>query len=111
MPTHVKINMKELLLNRRIDGSGITLILSFQKPEVLGNKVEMQLTKLVEENPTILRFGIACEFPDARVRIHEKIQENNDECEYFIIQPIYSYTIYENFVSFLSATFYFKNTY
>ncbi|CAG2199773.1 TMOD [Mytilus edulis] len=50
-----------------------------QKPEVLGNKVEMQLTKLVEENPTILRFGIACEFPDARVRIHEKIQENNDE--------------------------------
>lgn len=50
-----------------------------QKPEVLGNKVEMQLTKLIEENPTMLRFGIACEFPDARVRIHEKIQVNNDE--------------------------------
>lgn len=50
-----------------------------QKPEVLGNKVEMQLTKLIEQNSTILRFGIACEFPDARIRIHEKLQENNDE--------------------------------
>ena len=54
----------------------------FQKPEVLGNKVEMQLTKLIEQNDTLLRFGIACEFPDARIRIHEKLQENNDSCKY-----------------------------
>ncbi|XP_061167763.1 tropomodulin-1-like isoform X2 [Saccostrea echinata] len=49
-----------------------------QKPEVLGNKVEMALVKLVGENSNLLRFGIALEFPDARVRIHEKLQENND---------------------------------
>ncbi|XP_048748934.1 tropomodulin-like isoform X2 [Ostrea edulis] len=49
-----------------------------QKPEVLGNKVEMALVKLVGENKNLLRFGIALEFPDARVRIHEKLQENND---------------------------------
>nr|XP_034321358.1 tropomodulin-1 isoform X1 [Crassostrea gigas] len=49
-----------------------------QKPEVLGNKVEMTLVKLIGENSTLLRFGIALEFPDARVRIHEKLQENND---------------------------------
>jgi tropomodulin len=62
----------------------ITYVCVFlQKPEVLGNKIEMQLTKLMEENATMLRFGIACEFPDARIRIHEKLQENNDECRYF----------------------------
>lgn len=57
----------------------IELRITNQKPEVLGNKIEMQLTKLMEENATMLRFGIACEFPDARIRIHEKLQENNDE--------------------------------
>ena len=45
----------------------------------------MQLTKLIEQNATMLRFGIACEFPDARIRIHEKLQENNDECRYFFL--------------------------
>ncbi|KAK3096233.1 hypothetical protein FSP39_024800 [Pinctada imbricata] len=49
-----------------------------QKPEVLGNKVEMQLLKLIQQNDTLLKLGIALEFPDARVRIHEKLQDNND---------------------------------
>ncbi|XP_014786736.1 tropomodulin-2 isoform X1 [Octopus bimaculoides] len=49
-----------------------------QKPSLLGNKVEMAITKLVEANDTLLRFGIWFEYPDARVRVQEKIQKNND---------------------------------
>ena len=55
------------------------LSVHLQKPEVLGNKVETKLTKLIEENETMLRFGIALEFPDARVRVTEKLQTNNDQ--------------------------------
>lgn len=50
-----------------------------QKPSVLGNQVEMAITKLIEENDTMLRFGIWFEYPDARVRVQEKIQKNNDQ--------------------------------
>lgn len=50
-----------------------------QKPSVLGNQVEMAITKLIEDNDTILRFGIWFEYPDARVRVQEKIQKNNDQ--------------------------------
>jgi len=50
-----------------------------QKPSVLGNQVEMAITKLIEANDSILRFGIWFEFPDARVRVNEKIQKNNDQ--------------------------------
>ncbi|XP_021354550.1 tropomodulin-1-like isoform X2 [Mizuhopecten yessoensis] len=49
-----------------------------QKPEALGNKVEMKLLKLIEANTSLLRFGIHFEFPEPRVRIHDKIQNNND---------------------------------
>ena len=53
---------------------------------MLGNKVETQITKLINENNKILRFGIAFEFPDARIRVSKKLEDNLDECKdiYFI---------------------------
>jgi len=57
----------------------IELRVANQKPEVLGNKAETQITKLIEANETMLRFGIALEFPDARIRVTEKLQTNNDQ--------------------------------
>ncbi|XP_069102435.1 tropomodulin-1-like isoform X1 [Argopecten irradians] len=50
-----------------------------QKPEALGNKVEMKVLKLIEANTSLLKFGISFEFPEPRVRVHDKIQNNNDE--------------------------------
>lgn len=50
-----------------------------QKPEVLGNKVETQITKLIIENNKMLRFGIAFEFADARIRVTKKLEDNLDE--------------------------------
>jgi len=63
------INCQKKLKEFRVDN---------QKPSVLGNQVEMAITKLIEDNDSILRFGIWFEFPDARVRVQEKIQKNND---------------------------------
>ncbi|CAL1300198.1 unnamed protein product [Larinioides sclopetarius] len=49
-----------------------------QSPSILGNKIEMEITKLVEENKTLLRLGLCFDVPDARVRITEHLQKNND---------------------------------
>ncbi|GFW90335.1 tropomodulin [Trichonephila clavipes] len=49
-----------------------------QSPVVLGNKIEMEITKIVEENKTLLRLGLCFDVPDARVRITEHLQKNND---------------------------------
>lgn len=57
----------------------VELRVANQKPEVLGNKVETQITKLINENDKILRFGIAFEFPDARIRVTKKLEDNLDE--------------------------------
>lgn len=57
----------------------VELRLANQKPEVLGNKVETQITKLINENNKMLRFGIAFEFADARIRVTKKLEDNLDE--------------------------------
>jgi len=49
-----------------------------QKPEILGVKIEMEIAKLVEENSSLLRLGIAFEIPDARIRVQQHLQRNND---------------------------------
>ncbi|KAL4216566.1 Tropomodulin-1 [Mactra antiquata] len=50
-----------------------------QKPEALGNKVEMKIIKLVEENDVLKTLGLAFEFPETRVRVTTKLQDNNDQ--------------------------------
>ncbi|KAF2362657.1 Tropomodulin [Trinorchestia longiramus] len=52
--------------------------LANQQQSVLGNKIEMQLTNLIEENPTLLRVGIHFEFNDARNRVSRQLQKNLD---------------------------------
>ncbi|XP_025082063.1 tropomodulin-like [Pomacea canaliculata] len=64
------INVNQILLELRVAN---------QKPEILGNKVEMQISRLLQENKTLLRFGITFEFPDARIRTHERLKQNFDD--------------------------------
>ncbi|CAL4085106.1 unnamed protein product, partial [Meganyctiphanes norvegica] len=52
--------------------------LANQRSSILGNKIEMQLTELVEANPTILRIGLHFEFNDARNRVSRHLQKNLD---------------------------------
>uniref|UniRef100_A0A1Y1JZA2 Tropomodulin n=2 Tax=Photinus pyralis TaxID=7054 RepID=A0A1Y1JZA2_PHOPY len=49
-----------------------------QRSQVLGNKIEMEITSLVEQNPTLLRLGLHLEYNDARHRIAAHLQRNID---------------------------------
>uniref|UniRef100_A0A2A4IUW4 Tropomodulin n=1 Tax=Heliothis virescens TaxID=7102 RepID=A0A2A4IUW4_HELVI len=51
---------------------------SNQRSQVLGNKIEMEITSLVEQNPTLLRLGLHLEYSDARHRIASHLQRNID---------------------------------
>lgn len=51
---------------------------SNQRSQVLGNKIEMEITHLVEQNPTLLRLGLHLEYSDARHRIASHLQRNID---------------------------------
>jgi len=51
---------------------------SNQRSQVLGNKIEMEITGLVEKNPTLLRLGLHLEYNDARHRIAAHLQRNID---------------------------------
>ncbi|XP_053208207.1 tropomodulin-like [Panonychus citri] len=51
---------------------------SNQRPAILGNRIEMEITKLVEANNSLLRLGLHLDAPDARARIAQQIQKNID---------------------------------
>ncbi|ODN00067.1 Tropomodulin [Orchesella cincta] len=51
---------------------------SNQRQQVLGNKTEMDITQLIEQNPTILRVGLHFEYNDARNRVATHLQRNLD---------------------------------
>lgn len=48
----------------------------------MGNKIEMEITQLVEQNPTLLRLGLHLEFNDARHRVAAHLQRNIDRSKY-----------------------------
>jgi len=50
-----------------------------QKPEMLGNKIEMEIASTVEKNPTILRLGIHLEYNNSRDRVAKHLQANRDK--------------------------------
>lgn len=49
-----------------------------QRPQILGNRIEMDITKLVEKNTNLLRLGLNFDVPDARMRVAKHLQDNND---------------------------------
>nr|XP_032295362.1 tropomodulin isoform X9 [Drosophila virilis] len=51
---------------------------SNQRSAVLGNKIEMEITNLVEKNSSLLRLGLHLEFNDARHRVAAHLQRNID---------------------------------
>ncbi|XP_032596663.1 tropomodulin isoform X2 [Drosophila grimshawi] len=59
---------------------------SNQRSTVLGNKIEMEITNLVEKNPSLLRLGLHLEFNDARHRVAAHLQRNIDRI--FRVQKI-----------------------
>lgn len=47
--------------------------------------METQIIKLVQENNNLMKLGLAFEFPETRVKVTEKLQENNDQCEFCVL--------------------------
>lgn len=62
-------------------------MLFFQRTQILGNKIEMEITQLIEKNPTILRLGLHLEYNDARHRIATHLQRNIDTSKCFFSTP------------------------
>ncbi|RZF48827.1 hypothetical protein LSTR_LSTR003207 [Laodelphax striatellus] len=69
------VHLVKALLNQKIIEE---FRASNQRSQVLGNKIEMEITKLIEQNPTILRLGLHLEYNDARHRIATHLQRNID---------------------------------
>merc|ERR1719356_1358928 len=51
---------------------------SNQQAKFLGNKVEMAITRAVENNKTILKCGLHLQFGDCRNRVAVQLQKNLD---------------------------------
>jgi len=62
-----------------------TLICFLQRQQTLGNKIEMEITSLIEQNPTILRVGLHLEYNDARNRIATHLQRNLDRSKLILL--------------------------
>lgn len=82
----------------------------FQRSQVLGNKTEMEITSLIEKNPTILRLGLHLEYNDARHRIATHLQRNIDTSKY--VKDLCRYITTKGFHSFIFYIIYlYRNFY
>ncbi|XP_043218306.1 tropomodulin-like isoform X4 [Amphibalanus amphitrite] len=66
--------VKALLVHKSVE----TFRAANQRSQVLGNKIEMEITKYVEQNPNLLQFGLHFDFNDARARVCNQLQKNRD---------------------------------
>ncbi|XP_063533065.1 tropomodulin-1 isoform X2 [Cydia strobilella] len=73
-PAGVVQLVKALLTNNTVE----EFRASNQRSTVLGNKIEMEISSLVEQNPTLLRLGLHLEYSDARHRVASHLQRNID---------------------------------
>ncbi|XP_026322386.1 tropomodulin-1 isoform X2 [Hyposmocoma kahamanoa] len=73
-PQGVVLLVKSLLTTNSVE----EFRASNQRSQVLGNKIEMEITALVEQNPTLLRLGLHLEYSDARHRVASHLQRNID---------------------------------
>lgn len=51
-----------------------------QRPQIMGNRIEMEIAKLVQQNKTLLKLGLNFDVPDARHKVATQLQLNNDNC-------------------------------
>lgn len=79
-----------------------------QRPAILGNRIEMEIAKLVEQNKTLLRLGLNLDVPDARMRVAQRLQQNKDDCK----RHITYYLFFPNvFICFLIQFFYLDHVF
>lgn len=57
-----------------------------QRPQIMGNRVEMEIAKLVQQNKALLKLGLNFDVADARHKVAAQLQENNDNCKILSLQ-------------------------
>lgn len=70
--------IREIMTAINVNQSVLEFRACNQRPQVMGNRVEMDVAKLVEKNNTLLRLGLNFDVPDARHRVVNKLQQNSD---------------------------------
>lgn len=53
---------------------------SNQRQQTMGNRVEMEIAQLVQQNKALLKLGLNFDVPDARHKVATQLQQNNDNC-------------------------------
>jgi len=74
--------------------SHVNFDFTFQRSQVLGNKIEMQITEIVEQNFSLLRLGLHLEYNDARHRVAAHLQRNLDRSKWIQITEPTSHFYY-----------------
>lgn len=72
-----------------------------QRPAILGNRVEMEISQLVAQNKTLLKLGLNLDVPAARHTIASQLQQNNDNCKALRFPNDRTHTLTALFSSFL----------
>ncbi|XP_022653151.1 tropomodulin-like isoform X1 [Varroa jacobsoni] len=76
---YISGNMLKNIIEAALANNIITEIRAAnQRPSILGNKIEMEIARLVDENRSLLSIGLELAVADARVRVSRKLQENRD---------------------------------
>ena len=52
-----------------------------QRPTIMGNRIEMEIASLVQQNKSLLKLGLNFDVPDARHKVSAQLQQNNDNCK------------------------------
>jgi hypothetical protein len=53
----------------------------FQRSQILGNRVEMEVADAISQNDTLLRLNLQFDTLGPRVRVTEKLKQNLDACK------------------------------
>lgn len=64
-----------------VEATGFFFVFA-QLSHALGNKAEMEITSLLEHNPSLMRLGLFFEFNDARSRVATLLQKNLDRSKW-----------------------------
>lgn len=70
--------IKKIIEAININQTIIEFRASNQRPSILGNRIEMEISKLIEQNNTLLRLGLTLDVPDARMRVAQQLKKNKD---------------------------------
>ena len=80
--------IKNLIEAININQTIIEFRASNQRPTILGNRIEMEISKLIEQNDTLLRLGLNLDVPDARMRVAQQLKKNKDSSKSFFVSDL-----------------------